>query len=161
MKNTVNKYFEVKVKMQKTQEDGTQKKVSEQYVIEAATFGEAERRITECLKPYIEGEFDVTDIKIAGYCQIISTNQDTDKFFKAKVSFVTLDETTGKEKKTSELYLVQSDTLESAESDVKSFMNDSNTAKRRCQELRFSGAIARPFLPCVAHDVMRAGRLPT
>ena len=31
MKNTVNKYFEVKVKMQKTQEDGTQKKVSEQY----------------------------------------------------------------------------------------------------------------------------------
>ena len=65
MKNTVNKYFEVKVKMQKTQEDGTQKKVSEQYVVEAATFGEAERRITECLKPYIEGEFDVTDIKIA------------------------------------------------------------------------------------------------
>ena len=51
MKNTVNKYFEVKVKMQKTQEDGTQKKVSEQYVVEAATFGEAERRITECLKP--------------------------------------------------------------------------------------------------------------
>ena len=37
MKNTVNKYFEVKVKMQKTQEDGTQKKVSEQYVVEAAT----------------------------------------------------------------------------------------------------------------------------
>ena len=30
--------------MQKTQEDGTQKKVSEQYVVEAATFGEAERR---------------------------------------------------------------------------------------------------------------------
>ena len=46
MKNTVNKYFEVKVKMQKTQEDGTQKKVSEQYVVEAATFGEAERRIS-------------------------------------------------------------------------------------------------------------------
>ena len=91
MKNTVNKYFEVKVKMQKTQEDGTQKKVSEQYVVEAATFGEAERRITECLKPYIEGEFDVTDIKIAGYSKIINTNQDADKFFKAKVSFVSLD----------------------------------------------------------------------
>ena len=26
MKNTINKYFEVKVKMQKTQEDGTQKR---------------------------------------------------------------------------------------------------------------------------------------
>ena len=127
MKNTVNKDFEVKVKLQKTMEDGQQKKVSEQYVVEAATFGEAERRIAECLKPYIEGEFEVTDIKIAGYGQIINDNQNADKFFKAKVSFITLDETTGKEKKTSELYLVQSDTLESAESDVKSFLNDGNT----------------------------------
>ena len=42
MKNTINKYFEVKVKLQKTMEDGQQKKVSEQYVVEAATFGEAE-----------------------------------------------------------------------------------------------------------------------
>ncbi len=127
MKNTINKYFEVKVKLQKTMEDGQQKKVSEQYVVEAATFGEAERRIAECLKPYIDGEFEVTDIKIAGYGQIINDNQDADKFFKAKVSFITLDETTGKEKKTSELYLVQSDTLESAESYVKSFLNDNNT----------------------------------
>ncbi|MBQ7425966.1 MAG: DUF4494 domain-containing protein [Prevotella sp.] len=127
MKSTINKYFEVKVKMQKTQEDGTQKKVTEQYVVEAATFGEAERRITECLKPYIEGEFDVTDIKIAGYSQIVGGDENADKYFKAKVTFVALDETTGKEKKTSELYLVQSETLESAESDVKNYLNDSNT----------------------------------
>lgn len=127
MKSTINKYFEVKVKMQKTQEDGIQKKVTEQYVVEAATFGEAERRITECLKPYIEGEFDVTDIKIAGYGQIVNGDENADKFFKAKVTFVALDETTGKEKKTSELYLVQSETLESAESDVKNYLNDSNT----------------------------------
>ena len=127
MKNAINKYFEVKVKMQKTQEDGTQKKVTEQYVVEAATFGEAERRITECLKPYIEGEFNVTDIKIAGYAQIVSGEENADKYFKAKVTFVALDETTGKEKKTSELYLVQSETLESAESDVKSYLNDGNT----------------------------------
>lgn len=127
MKNTINKYFEVKVKMQKTQEDGTQKKVTEQYVVEATTFGEAERRITECLKPYIEGEFDVTDIKIAGYSQIVNVDENADKYFKAKVTFVALDETTGKEKKTSELYLVQSETLESAESDVKTFLNDGNT----------------------------------
>ena len=127
MKSTINKYFEVKVKMQKTQEDGTQKKVTELYVVEGATFGEAERRITECLKPYIEGEFEVTDIKIAGYSQIVNVDENADKFFKAKVSFVALDETTGKEKKTSELYLVQSETLESAESDVKNYLNDSNT----------------------------------
>jgi len=127
MKSTINKYFEVKVKMQKTQEDGTQKKVTEQYVVEATTFGEAERRITECLKPYIEGEFDVTDIKIAGYSQIVGGDENADKYFKAKVTFVALDETTGKEKKTTELYLVRSETLESAESDVKNYLNDGNT----------------------------------
>ena len=127
MKNTINKYFEVKVKMQKTQEDGTQKKVSEQYVVEAATFGEAEQRTIENLKPYIEGEFNVTDIKIAGYAQIVDGDDNADKYFKAKVTFVAMDETTGKEKKTSELYLVQSETLESAESDVKNYLNDNNT----------------------------------
>ena len=127
MKNTINKYFEVKVKMQKTQEDGQQKKVSEQYVVEAATFGEAEQRTIENLKPYIEGEFSVTDIKIAGYAQIVNGDDNADKYFKAKVTFVAMDETTGKEKKTSELYLVQSETLESAESDVKNFLNDNNT----------------------------------
>ena len=127
MKNAINKYFEVKVKMQKTQEGGTQKKVSEQYVVEAVTFGEAERRITECLKPYIEGEFNVTDIKIAGYVQIIHGDDNADKYFKAKVTFVAMDETIGKEKKTSELYLVQSEALESAESDVKNYLNDGNT----------------------------------
>lgn len=127
MKNTVNKYFEVKVKLQKTLEDGQQKMVSEQYVVEAATFGEAEQRITENLKPYIEGEFNVADIKIAGYSQIVTGSEDADKFFKTKVTFVALDETSGKEKKTSELYLVQSETLESAETDVKDYLNDSNT----------------------------------
>ena len=43
------------------------------------------------------------------------------------MSFLTLDETTGKEKKTFELYLVQSETLESAESDVSHYLNDGNT----------------------------------
>lgn len=127
MRNTINKYFEVKVKIQKTLEDGKQKKVSEQYVVEAATFGEAEKRVTESLKPYIEGEFEVTDIKIAAYVQIIHGDDNADKYFKAKVTFVALDETTGKEKKTSELYLVLSETLESAEGDVKHYLNDSNT----------------------------------
>ena len=128
MRNSLEKYFECKVKYVKMQEDGKEKKVSEQYVVSACSFGEAEKRITESLSAYIQGEFDVTDIKIASFGEIIDGTGDGDKFFKAKVSFVTLDETTGKEKRTSELYLVQSDTLESAESDVKSFLNDGNTA---------------------------------
>ena len=127
MRNSLEKYFECKVKYVKMQEDGKEKKVSEQYVVSACSFGEAEKRITENLSAYIQGEFDVTDIKIASFGEIIDGTGDGDKFFKAKVTFIALDESCGKEKKTSVLYLVQSDTLESAESDVKSFLNDGNT----------------------------------
>jgi len=128
MRNSLEKYFECKVKYVKMQEDGKEKKVSEQYVVSACSFGEAEKRITENLSAYIQGEFDVTDIKIASFGEIIDGTGDGDKFFKAKVTFIALDESCGKEKKTSVLYLVQSDTLESAESDVKSFLNDGNAA---------------------------------
>ena len=127
MRNILEKYFECKVKYVKMQEDGKEKKASEQYVVSACSFGEAEKRITESLSAYIQGEFDVTDIKIASFGEIIDGTGDGDKFFKAKVTFIALDESSGKEKKTSVLYLVQSDTLESAESDVKSFLNDGNT----------------------------------
>ena len=127
MRNSLEKYFECKVKYVKIQEDGKEKKVSEQYVVSACSFGEAEKRITESLSAYIQGEFDVTDIKIASFGEIIDGTGDGGKFFKAKVTFIALDESCGKEKKTSVLYLVQSDTLESAESDVKSFLNDGNT----------------------------------
>lgn len=127
MRNSLEKYFECKVKYVKMQDDGKEKKVFEQYVVSARSFGEAEKRIIENLSAYILGEFDVTDIKIASFGEIIDSSNGSDKFFKAKVSFIALDESSGKEKKTSVLYLVQSETLESAESDLKAALNDPST----------------------------------
>ena len=126
MRNSLEKYFECKVKYVKIQEDGKEKKVSEQYVVSACSFGEAEKRITETerLSAYIQGEFDVTDIKIASFGEIIDGTGDGDKFFKAKVTFIALDESSGKEKKTSVLYLIQSESLEAAESDLKKYLSD-------------------------------------
>ena len=98
MRNSLEKYFECKVKYVKMQEDGKEKKASEQYVVSACSFGEAEKRITESLSAYIQGEFDVTDIKIASFGEIIDGTGDGDKFFKAKVTFIALDESCGKEK---------------------------------------------------------------
>ena len=122
MRNSLEKYFECKVKYVKMQEDGKEKKVSEQYVVSACSFGEAEKRITESLSAYME--FDVTDIKIASFGEIIDGTGDGDKFFKAKVTFIALDESSGKEKKTSVLYLIQSESLEAAESDLKKYLSD-------------------------------------
>ena len=97
------------------QEDGREKKVSEQYVVEALSFTEAENRIIEEMTPYISGEFDVVSEKIAAYSEIIlSDKSDDDKWFISKVGFITLDERTAKEKKQTFRYLVQAETSEIA-----------------------------------------------
>ena len=115
MKSKVSKYYEVKIQYHKMQEDGKEKKVTEQYVVEALTFTEAESRIIEEMTPYISGEFDVVSEKIAPYNEIfLSDRTDDDKWFISKVGFITLDERTDKEKKQTFRYLVQAATSELA-----------------------------------------------
>ena len=111
MKSKVSKFFEVKIQYQKKQEDGKEKKVTEQYVVEALSFTEAESRIIEEMTNYTDGEFDVVSEKIAPYNEIfISDNSTDDKWFVSKVGFITLDERTDKEKKQTFRYLVQAAT---------------------------------------------------
>ena len=115
MKSKVSKYYEVKIQYQKMLEDGKEKKVTEQYVVESLSFTEAESRIIEEMTPYISGEFDVVSEKIAPYNEIfLSDRTDDDKWFISKVGFITLDERTDKEKKTSHRLLVQAETSEKA-----------------------------------------------
>ena len=115
MKTKFSKYFDVKIQYNKIQEDGKEKKVTEQYVVEALSFTEAESRITEEMSAYINGEFDVVSEKIAAYSEIIlSEKSDDDKWFISKVSFITIDERTAKEKKQTFRYLVQAETSEKA-----------------------------------------------
>ena len=115
MISRVSKFFEVKIQYHKMQEDGKEKKVSEQYVVEALSFTEAEARIIEEITPYISGEFDVVSEKIAPYNEIfLSDKSDDDKWFISKVGFITIDERTAKEKKQTFRYLVQAETSEKA-----------------------------------------------
>ena len=115
MKTKFSKYFEVKIQYEKMLEDGKEKKVTEQYVVEALSFTEAEARITEEMNPYISGEFDVVSEKIAPFNEIlISDSLNDDKWFICKVSLITIDEKTSKENKTSQRLLVQADTSQTA-----------------------------------------------
>lgn len=115
MKSKVSKFFEVKIQYQKMQENGKEKKVTEQYVVEALSFTEAESRIAEEMLPYTDGDLDVVSEKIAPYNEIfISDNSADDKWFVSKVGFITLDEKTAKEKKQTFRYLVQARTSELA-----------------------------------------------
>ena len=107
------------------QEDGKEKKVTEQYVVEALSFTEAETRIIEEMTPYISGEFDVVSEKIAPYNEIFLSDNyyADDKQFVSKVGFITLDEKTAKEKKQTFRYLVQAATSEHALDYTKTMLN--------------------------------------
>lgn len=115
MKSKVSKFFEVKIQYKKMLEDGKEKNVTEQYVVEALSFTEAESRITEEMTTYTDSDFDVVSEKIAPFKEIfLSENSNEDKWFLSKVSFITLDERTAKEKKHTFRYLVQAATSELA-----------------------------------------------
>ena len=58
-------WFECKVKYDKMTEDGSQKTVTEPYLVDALSFTEAEARITEEITPFISGEFKVTAVKLS------------------------------------------------------------------------------------------------
>ena len=124
MKSKVSKFYEVKVQYQKMQDDGKEKKVTEQYVVEALSFTEAESRIAEEMLPYTDGDLDVVSEKIAPFNEIfISDNSTDDKWFISKVGFITLDDKTAKEKKQTFRYLVQAATSEHALYYTKTMLN--------------------------------------
>ena len=70
MRSRTANWFECKIAYEKVMEDGLQKKVNENYVVDALSFTEAEKRIMEEMSSYISGEFTVKDIKIASYKEI-------------------------------------------------------------------------------------------
>ena len=103
-----SEWFECKVRFDKTLETGLMKKVTETYLVDALSFTEAERRFIEEMTPYISGEFTVTDIKRARLAYVFeSEDAAADRWFKAKVAYITLYEKSGAEKRTNQNVLVQ------------------------------------------------------
>ena len=114
-------WYECRVKFEKTLETGTQKKVTEAYLVDAMSFTEAENRIIEEMTPYISGEFEVTAVKKDRISELFIDPQG-DKWYRAKVMFITLDEKSGAEKKTATTMLVQAKDFESAVANLKDGM---------------------------------------
>ena len=122
MRSRTAQWFECKVRYEKVQEDGLQKKVTEQYVVDALSFSEAEQRITEEMSQYISGEFEITDVRKAPYKEVFFDDEG-DRWFKAKLQFVTIDETTEKEKRSNVTYLVQAATFDGAVKNINEVMD--------------------------------------
>ena len=99
-------WFECKIKIDKTTADGVIKTSTENYLVDALSFTEAEARITEEMQPYISGEFKVDSVKRVRVSEMFF-DETGDRWYKAKVNFVTLDEKKGVEKRTASYMYVQ------------------------------------------------------
>ena len=124
MRSRTATWFECKIRYEKIMEDGLPKKVSEVYVVDALSFSEAEERITKEMSSYISGEFEIVDVKIAPYIEVFFADDNlADQWFKAKLSFITIDERTDKEKRTSMMYLVNAGNINHAINNIGEVMS--------------------------------------
>lgn len=98
-------YFIATCKYEKMQENGAVKRVSEKYLCDALSIVEADAVVTENLKPYISGDFFTSKVENSPIAEVMG-DKEADKFYLAKVAFVTVDERTAKEKKTVSQWLI-------------------------------------------------------
>ncbi len=102
----MSQWFECKIKYDKTTAEGVIKTSSETYLIDALSFTEAEARIISEMQPYISGEYKVDSVKRVRMSEIFF-DETGDKWYKAKVNFVSFDEKKGVEKRVANYMFVQ------------------------------------------------------
>ena len=98
-------WIEVKARYEKMMENGTQKRVTEPYLVDALSCIEAEARVIEELTPFTSGELSVISNKKINLSEVFQ-NFVGDKYYRVKVNFITIDEKTAKEKKTASYSIV-------------------------------------------------------
>lgn len=106
-------WIEVRVRYEKRQPNGTLKKVTEPYLVDALSCTEAEARVTKELEPYIGGDFRITSVVSTKISEIF-WDASGDRFYKVKVNFISLDDKTGAEKKAANYILVQASSFAKA-----------------------------------------------
>ena len=115
---SMNQYFFAKVSFLRQQNDGTIKKESEQYLVDAMSFTETEARVIKEVGESVR-ELYFDSIAHSPIQEVVSYG-DTDLWFKCKVVYKDVDPDSGKEKKTTLYILVNA--------------NDVNEAYDRCKD---------------------------
>ena len=111
----MTEWFQCKVRYDKTVEDGQIKSTNEVYLVDALSFTEAEKRFIEEITPQVSGDFVVTDIKRAKIAELFESNDSlADRWFKARVAFLSIDEKTETEKRCRQTMMVQAIDLRDA-----------------------------------------------
>ena len=107
-------WFESKVKYMKVSESGNEQLITENFLLDAVSYTDAETRIIRQIQQMVKGgEFGIVDIKKSRIAEVFP--YDTGEWwFKATINLVTIDEEAGKEKKLRTYYLVMADDIKEA-----------------------------------------------
>lgn len=116
----MTQWIEVKATYEKMMENGTQKRVTEPYLIDALSVTEAEARAIEELTPYVSGELSVKACKVTPIAEVF--NLDADRYYLVKVGFISVNDKTGQEKRTITQMLVGASDFDEAVGNFKEGM---------------------------------------
>lgn len=106
-------WYECKVKYKKTHDTGEQKITTDTYLLDAVSYTEAEVRITEEMQAYTNEDIKITNLKVANYSEV-HPFENSDRWFKCKISLIAFDEESGKERKSNIYLLVQANDIKEA-----------------------------------------------
>jgi len=98
-------WFQCKIKYAKENEEGLLKNISEQYLVDAVSFTEAEAVLYDRLASLIRGDFQVTHIAKSNIVDLFFY-EDSDLWFKCKIQYHIVDSDSGKEKNVTQYMLV-------------------------------------------------------
>lgn len=121
-------WYKFRVKYGKQLDNGKTKKVSEEYLVDAESFTETEKRAAKAASKLFETRsFDITAISREPISEIIrNENDDEDnKWYKAVVAFVTENEETGEKKYSPQNIYVQATDTTDADSRLSDHMRNS------------------------------------
>ena len=114
----MQEWFECRVKYLKIDDDGRERKVSENFLFDAVTYTDAETRVVEQLRQMIRGEFAVEKIAKSNIIEVFP-HENGEWWYKVKISITTIDENAGKEKKINNYFLVAANDMDQALSRIK------------------------------------------
>ena len=109
----MNTWHKVSVKYTKQFNNGTLKRVTENYLINGINFTDVEARVHQEIGAFVRGEFVVKAIKNEDFSDIFQYD-DAQTWYKSKVVYVSEDVDSGKEKKINNNFLVSAHSIKDA-----------------------------------------------
>lgn len=143
----MKKFYESVVKYDKLSDEGEIVNVTEQYLLHAVSVTDAEKSLIADIAPSIKGECEVISARKSKYIEFVAENHAismvdaevrkmmnqnsrasdvADKYFAAKVSFITTsDDRKAKQKKTAYYYIIHATSVDAANDTLVEFLKES------------------------------------